>query len=404
MRPRCWTPAHRSAMLAELVCSNSLGSSVLPTASAALMNEMVMLGSLLVPSAMRCRIPAGKALAVDRTRFSAAVTKVLAGCGRVRIVRREARRLPDEGVAVVATGPLTSGEFSDALAAFAGTKHLHFYDALSPIVSAESLEISLLYRASRYDAGDGYYLNAPLAEAQYHHFVDELRTAEVAEPREFEQHELFRACQPVEELARAGVETLAHGPLRPMGLRDPRDGSLPHAVVQLRPENLEETCYGLVGFQTRLTRSEQRRVFRLIPGLQRAEFLRYGAVHRNSFLNAPELLSKGLVAGERILVAGQLTGAEGYLEAAATGLLAGKNAVRVLRGDQPVEPPPWTVLGSLVQYLRTGPPTGGFQPMNAHFGLLPPLEQTPASKYEKRQALCRRALSEMKAWSDETLD
>jgi methylenetetrahydrofolate--tRNA-(uracil-5-)-methyltransferase len=393
MRPRCWTPAHRSAMLAELVCSNSLGSSVLPTASAALMNEMVTLGSLLVPIAMRCRIPAGKALAVDRTRFSAAVTKMLAGCGRVRILRREARRLPDDGVVVVATGPLTSGEFSDALAAFAGREHLHFYDALSPIVSAESLGMGSFYRASRYDAGDGFY----------HRFVDELRGARVAEPRRFEQQELFRACQPVEELARAGVETLAHGPLRPMGLRDPRNGSLPHAVVQLRPENLEETCYGLVGFQTRLTRSEQRRVFRLIPGLERAEFLRYGAVHRNSFLDAPKLLSKGLVAGERILVAGQLTGAEGYLEAAATGLLAGENAVRVLRGDEPVEPPPCTVLGSLIQYLRTGPRTGGFQPMNVHFGLLPPLEQTPASKYERRQALCRRAFSKMKAWSDETL-
>jgi methylenetetrahydrofolate--tRNA-(uracil-5-)-methyltransferase len=386
-------------MLAELVCSNSLGSSHLPAASAALMREMEMLGSLLLPVARRCAVPAGRALAVDRTRFSAEVTQILAGENRVRVLRCEANALPRDGVTVVATGPLTSDEFAEALASSLGAEHLHFYDALSPIVSGDSLDTDRLYKASRYGAGDGWYLNAPMTEEQYHSFVDELVAAEVAEPRRFEKGSLFRACQPIEELARTGPDTLAHGPLRPMGLRDPRNGARPFAVVQLRPENRERTCFGLVGFQTRLRRSEQRRVFRLIPGLEGAEFLRFGAVHRNTFVDSPRILGKGLATKGGALLAGQLTGAEGYLEAAATGILAGRNAVRLHRGQEPVEPPGVTLLGALVRYLRDGPPEGTtFQPMNVHFGLLPPLNGAPRSKRERRQLLCDQAAGAMKEW------
>ncbi len=389
-------------MLAELVCSNSFGSDHLPTASAVLIRELEALGSLLVQTARRCAVPAGRALAVDRTMFSAEATRALAGNERVRILRREATRVPGDGVAVVATGPLTSRDLSLALADSVGRDHLQFYDALSPIVSAESLNTHTLFRGSRYGQGEGWYLNAPLSEDEYRRFVGELVRAEVGAPRRFERHELFHACKPIEELARTGIETLAHGPLRPVGLRDPAKATAPYAVVQLRAENAEGTCYGLVGFQTRLARSEQRRVFRLIPGLEEAEFLRYGAVHRNTFLDGPRTLRHGLQAQEGMLVAGQLTGAEGYLEAAGTGILAGVNAVRLVRGREPVEPPSTTLLGALVAYLRSGPTDGSrFQPMNAHFGLLPPLEAPPRSRRERRHALSERARATMGAWVHE---
>jgi methylenetetrahydrofolate--tRNA-(uracil-5-)-methyltransferase len=402
MRPGRWTPAHRTAMLAELVCSNSFGSQHLPAASALLMREMEVLDSLLVRTAKRCAVPAGRALAVDRTLFAAETTRALAGVDGVRVVRREATRVPGDGVVVVATGPLTSPDLSGALAEAFGRDNLHFYDALSPIVSAESLDMRVLFRGSRYEAGDGGYLNAPLSEREYHRFVEELEGAKTAAPHEFERRELFHACMPIEELARTGGETLAHGPLRPVGLTDLSVGSTPYAVVQLRAENAEETCFGLVGFQTRLTRSEQRRVFRLLPGLEDAEFLRYGAVHRNTFLDGPRILREGLRSGDGLLVAGQLTGAEGYLEAAATGILAGLNALRLLRGKDPVEPPATTLLGSLSAYVRSGRPRSDrFQPMNAHFGLLPPLSDPCRSRRERREALSRRALAAMGAWGDE---
>ncbi len=391
-------------MLAELVCSNSLGSSHLPTASAALIQEMRLLGSLLVAVADRCAVPAGRALAVDRARFAADATRAVTGHARVRLLRREVTSVPDAGVTVVATGPLTSPQFQDWLADFLGERNLHFYDALSPIVSAESLNRDMLFRATRYGAGEGWYLNAPLTEDRYRMFVRELVSADVTPPHSFERRELFRACQPIEELARSGVETLAHGPMRPMGLTDPRTSARPYAVVQLRPENAEASCFGLVGFQTRLTRSEQRRVFRLIPGMERSEFLRYGAVHRNTFIDGPRVLRKGLLVKDAVLIAGQLTGAEGYLESAATGILAGMNAVRLTRGEPLLEPPPTTVLGALVGYVRTGSREGeGFQPMNAHFGLLPPLADPPRPKRQRRQALCDRAQASMRDWIRETV-
>ena len=366
MRPGTMTPAHRTGDVAELVCSNSLKSDEPANAHGLLKAELREYGCFLLDCAERARVPGGKALVVDRERFSAEVASALAEAG-ITVERGEVRELPD-GIVVLAAGPLISDALADSLARALGAERLFFFDAIAPVVSAESVDRAVAFPGSRYGAGADY-LNCPLSEAEYRRFVDELVRAETAPVRDFEPARLFEGCLPVEELARRGPETLAYGPLKPVGLRSPA-----YAVVQLRQENAGGTMFNLVGFQTRLRHGEQRRVFRLIPGLARAEFLRYGAMHRNSYLDAPRVLGPTLAARARpgLFVAGQLTGVEGYVESIGAGLVAGVNAARLGRGQEPRAWPEETMLGGLLRYVATGPGDTRFQPMNANFGLLPP--------------------------------
>jgi methylenetetrahydrofolate--tRNA-(uracil-5-)-methyltransferase len=405
MRPKVQTGAHRTDGLAELVCSNSLGSKLADRASGVLLEEARRLGSLLVRVAEESAVPAGGALAVDRERFSDRVTRILSEHARVTIVREEVQRIPD-GVGVLASGPLTSPALSLALRALAGADHLYFFDALSPIVEAESIDAGIAFRASRYGrdhGGDGDYLNCPMSREEYEAFVAALAAAERIPLREFEEaiHSgvragagtFFEGCLPVEILADRDVLALAYGPLRPVGLRDPRTGARPYAVVQLRQDNLAGSLYNLVGFQTNLTASEQQRVFRMIPGLGEARFVRYGQMHRNTFVNSPELLEATLEVKRRrgLFLAGQITGVEGYLGNIATGILAGLNAVRAVRGVIRLELPRQTMLGALCHYISHAD-AGSFQPMKANFGLLPSLPGRPVRERRARhQAYAERS-------------
>ena len=395
MRPAVRTPAHQTGRLAELVCSNSFKSVELTTAHGLLKAELRMLGSLLLECADLARVPGGAALAVDRSVFSDAVDARLRGHAGVTIETIEATDLPAPGI--VATGPLTSERLAAAIAARLGQRSLAFYDAIAPIVSDESLDHSALYRLSRYQKGDGDdYLNAPLSREAYDGFIAALTAADQYHGHEFDEVPYFEGCLPVEEMARRGPETLRFGPMKPVGLPDPRTGREPHAVVQLRREDKAGQMWNLVGFQTRLKIPEQQRVFRMIPGLERAEFLRFGSVHRNAYINAPRALTAHLSAKDdpRLLFAGQLTGVEGYTESAATGILAGINLARLLAGDDPLVPPPTTMLGALYRYVHGADPEH-FQPMNANFGLLEPLEREARDKATKRELLVERALADM---------
>lgn len=397
MRPEKLTPAHRSGYLAELVCSNSLRSRALSTAVGLLKEEMRRLDSLIMRCADATQIPAGEALAVDREAFAAQVTAFLTSLPQVKLVRDEMRDIPP-GPAIIATGPLTSEALAAAIAAFCGEEHLYFYDAVAPIVSADSLNYDRLFRASRYGKGEDAYLNAPLSEEEYLAFYRALRAADVYSGHAFEEAAYFEGCLPIEEMAARGPQTLLFGPMKPVGLVDPRTGKQPYAVVQLRPENREATMYNLVGFQTRLRRPDQERVFRLIPGLERAEFLRYGMIHRNTYLNAPRVLLPTFQTRRDPLLffAGQITGVEGYLESAASGLVAGINLGRILSGREPVVFPPETCLGGLSRHL--GAATQPFQPMNANFGLLPPLTKRTQARRKRREALAARALEVLTAF------
>jgi len=396
MRPEVQTGAHRTAGLAELVCSNSLGSMLPDRASGVLLAESRQLGSLLVREAEASAVPAGAALAVDREVFSSRVTRALEDHPRVTLVRQEVRRIPD-GEGVLASGPLTSPALSQALRELAGADHLYFFDALSPIVEAESVDPAIAFRASRYGRGesdDGDYLNCPMTRIEYEAFVGALASAERIPLREFEEAiesgvragsgMFFEGCLPVEILAGRETLALAYGPLRPVGLRDPRSEQRPYAVVQLRQDNLAGSLYNLVGFQTNLTYPEQQRVFRMIPGLGSARFVRYGQMHRNTFVNSPALLEPTLRVRHRdgLFLAGQITGVEGYLGNIATGLLAGLNAVRRHRGEELLELPRETMLGALCHYICHAEPKA-FQPMKANFGLLPPL---PGPRVRDRRA------------------
>ena len=396
MRPGRPTPAHQTDLLAELVCSNSFKSVETANAHGLLKAELRLLGSLLLGVADEARVPGGAALAVDRTVFARRATERVAAHPRIRVVREEATALPSPGI--VATGPLTSDRLSAAIQARLGHAALAFYDAIAPIVSDDSLDHALLFRASRYGKGGGDdYLNAPLDEAEYRAFVAALAAAEQHQGHGFDTAPYFEGCLPVEEMARRGPETLSFGPMKPVGLPDPRTGREAFAVVQLRREDLHGQMWNLVGFQTRLRVPEQQRVFRMIPGLARAEFLRYGSVHRNAYLNAPAALSPHLSLRDdpQVLFAGQLTGVEGYTESLGTGLLAGLNLWRMLRGKPPLVPPPTTMLGGLLQYLRRADPAH-FQPMNANAGLLAPLERPPRDRALKKAALAERALAAMR--------
>jgi methylenetetrahydrofolate--tRNA-(uracil-5-)-methyltransferase len=400
MRPVVTTPAHHTDRLAELVCSNSFKSVDLTNAHGLLKAELRALGSLLLPCADLARVPGGTALAVDREIFSQAVHERVTAHSNITIVREEVAELPSPGV--VATGPLTSARLTEALVARLGLAALAFYDAIAPVVSSDSLDHERLYALSRYGKGEGDdYLNAAMDAAGYERFLDALLDADQHQGHEFDAVPYFEGCLPVEEMARRGRETLRFGPMKPVGLPDPRTGREPHAVVQLRREDRAGQMWNLVGFQTRLRIPEQQRVFRMIPGLEQAEYLRYGSIHRNSYLNSPASLGPALTArdDDRLFFAGQLTGVEGYTESLGTGLLAGINLARRLEGRPVAVPPPTTMLGGLYRYLREADPKH-FQPMNANFGLLEPLSGK-VRKDRKKELLVERARADFGRFLEE---
>ena len=399
MRPTASTPAHTSDRLAELVCSNSFGSADLLHASGILKEEMRRLGSLIVRTADMCRVPAGSALAVDRVVFSNRVTEAIETHPHVTVVREEVTEIPTDCISIIASGPLTSDRLADAIKDLTLARHLAFFDAISPIVDAETIEYDTVFRASRYGKGGADYLNCPMEKDEYDRFYDALIASERVVPKDFERIEYFEGCIPVETMAERGRQTLLFGPMKPVGLVDPRTNAMAHAVVQLRQEDKHGLSYNMVGFQTKLTYPEQRRVFRMIPGLEKAEFLRYGSVHRNTFINAPALMRSTLQAkvNGAIFFAGQLTGVEGYLDSAATGLIAGINAVRGLEGRPLVTPPETTAHGSLITHITQGDPRH-FQPMNTNFGLFPPLPMKVREKEQKRRMIGERALQDLETW------
>ncbi len=398
MRPQRGTAAHQTDRLAELVCSNSFRSGSLDTGVGLLKEEMRRLGSLVMRVADETSLPAGSALAVDRDRFAAELTATITAAPGIEVVREELTAIPPAGPVIVATGPLTSPALSAHLQALLGERYLYFYDAIAPIVTAESIDREKVFSASRYGKGGDDYVNCPFSREPYYAFVQAVLEAEKVPTKDFERCVYFEGCMPIEEMARRGPDTLAFGPMRPVGLTDPRTGKRPFAVVQLRQDDREGRLYNLVGFQTKMTYPAQRRVLRMIPGLEHAEFVRLGSLHRNTFINSPSLLRPTLQlrAEERVWFAGQLIGVEGYVESAAAGLLAGINVARGRAGEALVVPPPTTALGSLLAYV-TDRTRRGFQPMNANYGLFPPLAGRERGR-DKRRKLAERALGDAADW------
>ncbi len=398
MRPKKMTPAHTSGRFAELVCSNSLGSSLLDRAMGLLKEEMRRLGSLVIAAADETALPAGGALAVGRDAFSQKITEALENHPLVEVRREEVTRVPKDDPVIIATGPLTSEPLARDIARLTGQKYLYFYDAMAPIVAAESIDMTVAFRQSRYgrDSGQGDYINCPMNREEYYLFVDALLGAETIPMRDFEREDerFFESCLPVEVMARRGKDALAFGPLRPVGLRDPRTGNRPYAAVQLRQDNLAGSLYNMVGFQTNLKWGEQDRVFRMIPGLEHAEFVRHGQMHRNTFINSPTLLRPTLQFRHRegLFFAGQITGTEGYVGSAMGGLVAGMNAVRLLQGKEPLVFPSETMIGALLHYITHAEPED-FQPMKANFGILPPLLPPVRNKRARYRAYAERALA-----------
>lgn len=400
MRPERGTPAHQTGEFAEIVCTNSFKSEALDTAHGLLKAEMRRLGCMLLDVAAACRVPAGTALAVDRHLFSAEVTRRLTAHPGIELRVGEMTTVP-EGPTIVATGPLTSDKLSADIGALLGEGHLAFFDAIAPIFSRESIDESIAFAASRYGKGEADYLNCPFDRGQYEAFIDALLEADVYEGHDWDAVPYFEGCLPIEVMARRGRETLAYGPLRPVGLEDPETGDRHHAVAQLRMEDRAGQMWNLVGFQTRLKIGEQQRVFRMIPGLEEAEFLRYGSIHRNSYLNFPARLTAYGAPADRpdLIFAGQLTGVEGYTESIASGLLAALNLDRLLRGKRPTTPPTTTMLGGLCRYLREADPQH-FQPMNANFGLVdPPAARIRGGRKARRAALGARALADFERFA-----
>lgn len=407
MRPSLQTGAHQTPYLAELVCSNSLGSNLPDRASGVLKNEMRILGSMLLECAEQASLPAGGALAVDRERFARLVTERLQNHPNIEIIREERKDIPTKP-AIVASGPLTSPALSQSIAALSGEEHLFFFDAIAPVIHADSIDMNIAFRASRYGTGEqdeGDYINCPFSNDEYYSFVDALMNAERIELRSFEEAiksgvkagHFFEGCLPIEIIAERGIDSLAFGPMRPVGIRDPRTGKRPYAVVQLRQDNLAGSLYNIVGFQTNLKFPEQKRVLRLIPGLENAEFMRYGQMHRNTFIASPKLLRPTLqhITRDDLFFAGQLTGVEGYMGNIATGLLAGINAARWFQAEQPLTLPVTTMLGALCHYV-THADLKDFQPMKANFGILPPLElRMKTGKRERGKAYAERALADL---------
>jgi methylenetetrahydrofolate--tRNA-(uracil-5-)-methyltransferase len=407
MRPSLTTGAHETDYLAELVCSNSLGSKLPDRASGILKNELRRLGSMLLECAEACALPAGAALAVDRDLFSRQVTDRILDHPHIRVIRKEVTEIP-EGLCIVASGPLTSPSLSQNISEFTGEGQLFFFDAIAPIVSSGTINMGVAFRASRYDQGGlsgGDYINCPFTRDEYYIFVEALLQAEKIELRSFEEAiktgvkagQFFEGCLPVEIIAGRGKDSLAFGPMRPIGLRDPRTGKRPFAVLQLRQDDLAGSLYNLVGFQTNLKYPEQKRVFRMVPGLEKAEFMRYGQMHRNTFISSPNLLLPTLqfIRRENLLFSGQITGVEGYMGNIATGLLAGINAARIHRSDTPLTLPQTTMLGALCHYISHAH-LKDFQPMKANFGILSPLDGTPPKgKFERAKAYADRALNDL---------
>lgn len=414
MRPVQPTAVHRTDRLAELVCSNSFRGDKLDSAVGLLKEEMRRLGSLVMAVADTVRVPAGAALAVDRDLFSAEITRRLEAHPLVTIVRGEVTDIPDDGIVIVATGPLTSDRLSEAIARFVGREHLAFFDAISPIVLAESIDMSRVFRASRWNrhspastgegsADTGDYLNCPLTREQYDAFYDALMTAERATLHDFDQVKFFEGCLPIEVMAKRGRDTLRFGPMKPTGLVDPRTGRWPYAVVQLRQDNLAGDHYSLVGFQTQLKWGEQARVLRLIPGLEQAEFVRYGMIHRNTYINAPTVLKPTWQTRTRptLLFAGQVSGVEGYVESAASGLVAGMNAARLAAGLEPLLLPRTTAIGALGYYVSHADPKH-YDPTNITFGIMAPLTDAPRGRRDRQLLISRRALAALDDWKRRT--
>jgi methylenetetrahydrofolate--tRNA-(uracil-5-)-methyltransferase len=420
MRPVRSTPAHQTADFAELVCSNSLKSDSVNTAPWLLKEEMRRAGSLLLKLARECAVPAGHALAVDRVAFSARVTEALSNEPRISIRREEVTAIDEErDVTIVATGPLTSEGLTSEIARLSEdpnhrnvsdpgisatpqrSPHLYFYDSISPIVEADSIDISRVYMAARYDKGSADYINCPMTEEEYSRFYDALLAAQSAEERDWENLNYFESCLPIEEIARRGRDTLRFGPMKPVGLKDPRTGRMPYAVVQLRQENLRADSYNLVGFQNHLKFGDQARVLRLIPGLENARFLRYGQIHRNTYINAPALLWETLQmkAHPRVFFAGQICGVEGYVESIATGLLAGMHATALASGEEIPAAPRASAFGSLTHYVTHADPRN-FQPANITFDLLPPLEKKIRDRKDRHRLQCELALREFDEWME----
>ncbi len=397
MKPKSFSPAHKSENFAELICSNSLKATRVNSAAGLLKEEMKRLGSLLVPIALETAVPAGGALAVNRDIFSEKATSSILNNPLIEIIHDEVTEIPEDGITIVATGPLTSGKLADAISEKCGG-FLSFFDAAAPIVSAESLDMSKCFKQSRYDKGDDDYINCPMNKEEYENFISELTQAERAPVHDFDVNnpKVYEGCMPVEVMAQRGADTLRFGPLKPVGLRDPRTGHRPWAVVQLRTENKENTLYNLVGFQTNLKFPEQKRVFGMIPGLENAEIIRYGVMHRNTFLNSPKLLNGdfSLRNSPNIFFAGQITGVEGYMESASSGLMAGINAVRRFKGKETVVLPETTMIGALSRYISSSV-SADFQPMGANFGVLPAIEPKIKDKKLRYIALSDRALEDL---------
>lgn len=403
MRPVVKTPAHHTDKFAELVCSNSLRANGLTNAVGVLKEEMRILNSLVLSAADLHAVPAGGALAVDRDGFSGHITDTLHQHPLIEVVNEELQELPEDGIVVVATGPLTSPALSEQIKTLMGEEYFYFYDAAAPIVEKDSIDMSKVYLASRYDKGEAAYLNCPMNEAEFDAFYEALITAEVAQVKEFEKEIYFEGCMPIEVMMQRGKQTALFGPMKPVGLVNPHTGELPYAVVQLRQDNAAGTLYNLVGFQTHLKWGEQKRVFSMIPGLEEAEFVRYGVMHRNTFINSPQQLhpTYQFKGRSNLFFAGQMTGVEGYVESAASGLLAGINAARAAREQEMFVFPAETTLGSMARYITTAD-FKHFQPMNANFGLLPKLETRIRNKKEKNEALANRALESLRGYINQT--
>ena len=399
MRPVRSTPAHQTADFAELVCSNSLKSETENTAPWLLKEEMRRAGSLLMEIARACGVPAGHALAVDRASFAAKVTDAISHEPMITIRREEAAHIAEDQITIIATGPLTSDDLSREIARLSGSSHLYFFDSISPIVEGDSIDMSKVYRAARYDKGSPDYINCPLSKEEYDHFYDALVHAESVEERDWEKLNYFEGCLPIEEIARRGRDTLRFGPMKPVGLKNPGTGKMPYAVVQLRQENLRADSYNLVGFQNHLKFGDQARVLRLIPGLENARFLRYGQIHRNTYINAPTLLSETLQmkAHPKILFAGQICGVEGYVESIATGLMSGIYASALVSGSSLITPPRTSAFGSLLHYITHADPRR-FQPANITFDLLPALPQPIRDRQRRHKLQCELALREFDHW------
>jgi methylenetetrahydrofolate--tRNA-(uracil-5-)-methyltransferase len=400
MRPRTRTPVHKTDLFAELVCSNSLRSDALTSAHGLLKEEMRRLGSLVLEAALESRVPAGQALAVDREAFSRRITERVREAPGVTVIAEEVAEVPEEGIVILATGPLTSKSLSESIRAFTGSDYLYFYDAVSPVVEVDTIDFEKAFRASRYGKGGDDYVNCPLNREEYLRFYEALRAAATVDLNEIDNALYFEGCLPIEVMAARGVDTLRFGPMKPVGLVDPRTGREPYACVQLRQDNLAATLYNIVGFQNQLKWGEQKRILRLIPGLENAEFSRYGMIHRNTYINSPAILKPTFQTRKResLFFAGQISGVEGYTESAASGIIAGVNAARMARGEETLAPPRTTALGALCHYISNAE-AKSYQPTNVAFGLFPPLDPPVANKKARNQGLVDRALADLEEFA-----